>query len=80
MVHSGICGGSAAVACPKDAARALIPYIERENAAGTRLHAIARHTLGLFHGIPGARAYRRYLATEGVKPGAAYVVDDKAKK
>ncbi len=29
--------------------------------AGTRLHAIARHTLGLFHGMPGARAYRRYL-------------------
>ena len=57
-------------ASPNDAARALIPYIERETAAGTRLHAIARHTLGLFHGIPGARAYRRYLAIEGVKPGA----------
>jgi len=57
-------------ASPKDAAHALIPYIERECAAGTRLHAIARHTLGLFHGLPGARAYRRFLATEGVKPGA----------
>jgi tRNA-dihydrouridine synthase A len=26
--------------------------------------------LGLFQGIPGARAYRRQLATEAVKPGA----------
>jgi tRNA-dihydrouridine synthase A len=53
-----------------DAARALIPYVERELARGTRLHAIARHILGLFRGIPGARAFRRHLATEGVKPGA----------
>ena len=36
-----------------------------------RLHAITRHVLGLFHGVPGARAFRRHLATEAVKPGAA---------
>jgi tRNA-dihydrouridine synthase A len=69
-VDSDIFGTAAPFTSPKDAAGALIPYIERETAAGTRLHAIARHTLGLFHGMPGARAYRRYLATEGVKPGA----------
>jgi len=56
---------------PKEAALALVPYIEREIARGTRLHAVARHVLGLFHGVPGARAFRRHLATEGVKPGAA---------
>jgi uncharacterized membrane protein YfcA len=26
---------------------------------------------GLFHGVPGARAFRRHLATEAVKPGAS---------
>ncbi len=52
------------------AARALIPYIERELAHGTRLYAIVRHVLGLFQAVPGARAYRRLLATEAVKPGA----------
>jgi len=52
------------------AARALIPYIERELAQGTRLYAIVRHVLGLFHGVPGARSYRRLLATEAVKPTA----------
>jgi tRNA-dihydrouridine synthase A len=57
-------------ATPKAAAEALIPYIERECARGTRLHSITRHVLGLFRGAPGARAFRRHLATEAVKPGA----------
>ena len=51
----------------KAAAEALIPYIERELARGARLHAITRHMLGLFRGVPGARAFRRHLATEAVK-------------
>jgi tRNA-dihydrouridine synthase A len=57
-------------ATPKQAASALIPYIERELARGTRLHAITRHLHGLFRAVPGARAYRRHLATAAVKPGA----------
>jgi tRNA-dihydrouridine synthase A len=55
---------------PKAAAMALIPYIERELARGVRLHAITRHVLGLFRGVPGARAFRRHLATEAVKASA----------
>jgi tRNA-dihydrouridine synthase A len=55
---------------PKAAAEALVPYIERELTRGTRLHAITRHVLGLFRGVPGARAFRRQLATEAVKPDA----------
>jgi tRNA-dihydrouridine synthase A len=55
---------------PKQAAEALIPYIERETGRGTRFYSIARHLLGLFHAVPGARAFRRYLATEGVKSDA----------
>ena len=63
-------GEPARCATPKAAAEVLIPYIERELARGARLHAITRHVLGLFRGVPGARAFRRHLATEGVKPGA----------
>jgi tRNA-dihydrouridine synthase A len=55
-------GGPATFACAKDAATALVPYIERELAAGTRLHAITRHLHGLFRAVPGARAFRRSLA------------------
>jgi tRNA-dihydrouridine synthase A len=55
---------------PKEAAEAFIPYMARELALGTRLSAMTRHVLGLFRGVPGARAFRRHLATEAVKPGA----------
>jgi tRNA-dihydrouridine synthase A len=54
----------------KDAFAAMMPYIERELARGTRLHAITRHFVGAFHAVPGARAFRRHLAEQGVKPGA----------
>ena len=63
-------GEPAPFPAPKVAAEALIPYIERELECGTRLAAITRHVLGLFRGVPGARAFRRHLATEAVKPGA----------
>jgi tRNA-dihydrouridine synthase A len=54
----------------KHAFAAMEPYIERELARGTRLHAITRHFVGAFHAVPGARAFRRHLAEQGVKPGA----------
>jgi tRNA-dihydrouridine synthase A len=64
-------GAPARYASPVAAAEALIPYLERELVRGSRLHAMTRHVLGLFRGIPGARAFRRHLATEAVKPGAS---------
>jgi tRNA-dihydrouridine synthase A len=65
-----------AAPCPsaKDAIEAFLPYVERELARGTRLHSMTRHILGLFHGVPGARAFRRHIATEAVKPGAGIAV------
>jgi tRNA-dihydrouridine synthase A len=54
----------------KDALEAMLPYIERTLSRGTRLHAITRHFVGAFHAVPGARAFRRHLAEQGVKPGA----------
>jgi len=69
-VDAQLLGEAAPVPDAKSAARALIPYIERELARGVRLHAITRHVLGLFRGVPGARAFRRHLATEAVKASA----------
>lgn len=54
------------------------PYMARELAAGTHLAAMTRHMLGLFHGAPGARTWRRILTVEGVKPGAGLEVVDAA--
>ena len=54
------------------------PYVERELARGTHLAAMTRHMLGLFHGLPGARGWRRVLTVEGVKSGAGVEVIDAA--
>ena len=54
----------------QDAFEAMMPYIEAQLGRGTRLHAITRHFVGAFHAVPGARAFRRHLAEQGVKPGA----------
>lgn len=79
----------ASFASVKTAAAAFIPVIEAELAAGTSLHAMTRHMLGLFRSVPGARAFRRHLSVEGVKPGAtarvlldalALVRDDAARR
>ncbi|MDI4232903.1 tRNA dihydrouridine(20/20a) synthase DusA [Bradyrhizobium sp. Arg237L] len=63
-------GVAAPHATMQDAFEAMIPYIEGELARGARLHAITRHFVGAFFGVPGARAFRRHLAEHGTKPGA----------
>jgi tRNA-dihydrouridine synthase A len=63
-------GEPAPLESTRAAVEALIPYVERELASGTRLSAITRHVIGLFHAVPGARAFRRHLATAATKPGA----------
>ncbi len=49
---------------------AFLPFVERELAAGVPPGRITRHILGLFQGIPGARAWRRYLSEQAHRPGA----------
>jgi tRNA-dihydrouridine synthase A len=63
-------GEAAPHANMKDVFEAMMPYIERELRQGTRLHSITRHFVGAFHGVPGARAFRRHLAERGVKSDA----------
>jgi len=67
-------GEPAPVPSAKAALAALVPYVERELAQGRRLHSITRHVLGLFHAVPGARAFRRYIAENAIKPGAGVEV------
>jgi len=61
-----------------EAVRRYRDYIGRQLGAGVHLAAMTRHMLGLFHGEPGARAWRRILTVEGVKPGAGLEVVDRA--
>ncbi len=48
----------------------FLPYIERELAKGTHLHAMTRHILGIFQGCPGARAFRRHISENAPRRGA----------
>jgi tRNA-dihydrouridine synthase A len=63
-------GEAAPCTTAAEAIAALIPYIQRELARGTRLHAITRHLHGVFRAVPGARAFRRQLARAATAPGA----------
>ncbi len=53
-------------------------YVASELARGTHLAAMTRHMLGLFHGAPGARTWRRILTVESIRPGAGLEVIDQA--
>jgi len=54
------------------------PYMAARLAEGVRLAAMTRHMLGLMHGRPGARAFRRILTVEAIRPGAGLEVLDRA--
>ncbi|WP_084739601.1 tRNA dihydrouridine(20/20a) synthase DusA [Frigidibacter mobilis] len=70
--------GTGAPADPYAVLDAMRPYIDRHLAAGGKLHQITRHMLGLFHGRPGARGWRRVLSERVSTPGAGLEVLDAA--
>ena len=47
----------------------LLPYVQEHIARGGRLNSVTRHILGLYHGQPRARVFRRYLSENGVGEG-----------
>ena len=57
---------------------AMRPYIAAHLASGGRLHQVTRHMLGLFHGQPGARFWRRLLSEGAGRNGAGLEVLDAA--
>jgi tRNA-dihydrouridine synthase A len=52
----------------------LAPYAERHVRNGGRLNNIVRHILGLYHGRPRARAFRRHLSELAPRQGAGVEV------
>ena len=51
-------------------AEEFLIYVEKELTKGTKLSAMTRHILGLFHGMPGARLFRRHISENAFKPSA----------
>jgi len=58
--------------------RRLRPYVEAHLARGDRLQHIARHILGLYQGLPGARAFRRVLSEQAHRADAGWDVVEQA--
>lgn len=56
-------GDSAAVRSRLEVLQAMRPYIAEHLAQGGQMNHITRHILGLFHGLPGARHFRRQLSS-----------------
>ncbi|ESQ74349.1 tRNA dihydrouridine(20/20a) synthase DusA [Asticcacaulis sp. AC402] len=54
------------------------PYIQARLEEGVPLSHLTRHILGLMHGLPGARAFRRILTVDSIAPGAGLDVIDRA--
>ena len=63
---------------PFAALDAYRPYMQAQLAAGTPLAHMTRHMLGLMHGLPGARAFRRILTVDSIAPGAGLEALDRA--
>ena len=62
--------GEGAPVTPEAAVEAYLPYVDARLSEGVSLAAMTRHMLGLFQGRRGARAWRRILTVESVRPGA----------
>jgi len=59
------------------ALRKMLPFIRDELAQGVYLNHMSRHILGLFHGIPGGRRFRRHISENAFRPGAGIeVIED----
>jgi tRNA-dihydrouridine synthase A len=59
---------------------AFVPYVEAGLSGGARLNQMTRHILGLFHGQPRARAFRRHLAENAHLDGAGIEVLEAARR
>lgn len=53
------------VPTPHQAVRNMLPYIEQQMQQGAKFWHIARHMLGIFQGVTGARQWRRHLSEVG---------------
>ena len=54
----------------REVVESMLPYIEQELKRGVRLNSMTRHILGLFHGVAGAKAWRRHLSENAHRNGA----------
>lgn len=68
QIDNALYGDPRPVLTPHQLVREMLPYIELQMQQGARFWHIARHMLGIFQGVPGARLWRRHLSETGHLP------------
>jgi len=74
QVDNLIYGYQTPIKTREDIAEQFLQYVDNEMSKGVRLHAMTRHILGLFHGMPGARQFRRHISENAYKPASTIEV------
>lgn len=74
QVDGRLFGETAGVPTRHGLLEGYLPYVTRQLARGEKLSNITRHILGLYHGAPGGRQFRRYLSERAHKSGAGIEV------
>jgi tRNA-dihydrouridine synthase A len=74
QVDNAFYGQEKAIPSRHDIIKNFMPYIEQQLSKGIYLSHITRHLLGVFHGQPGARQFRRYISENAHKPGSGIEV------
>ncbi|HKI58064.1 MAG TPA: tRNA dihydrouridine(20/20a) synthase DusA [Trueperaceae bacterium] len=62
--------GAAAAPSRRMVVERMLPYLEARLAEGATVHAVVRHLLPLFRGVPGGKRWRRHLTEGAHRPGA----------
>jgi len=73
-VDQRLFGSDESVVSRAEALELLMTYTSRHLESGGRLNNVIRHVLGLYHGQPRARSFRRHLSENAVKDGAGMEV------
>ena len=74
LVHQALFAPATQVSSRTALMQQYLPFVQDELTQGTPLHSITRHLLGAFNGMPGARAFRRYLSEHDKSPEATLEV------
>jgi tRNA-dihydrouridine synthase A len=78
QVDQQIYGVDSPIASREQVMQEFMAYCEQELSKGTRLNHLTRHILGLYHGLPGARQFRRIISEQAHKPEAGIEVLERA--
>lgn len=70
-LHRHLCEPDAVLPRRSSVLSQYAQYVARQVIAGQRLSSMVRHVFGLYAGLPGGRAWRRFLSESAGRPDAA---------